>query len=48
MADPVPTTPQRLAAEFLGTFVLVLGGCGTAVIAGPDGRSSSASPSRSG
>jgi aquaporin Z len=27
------TTPQRLAAEFLGTFVLVLGGCGAAVIA---------------
>jgi aquaporin Z len=27
-----PTTPQRLAAEFLGTFVLVLGGCGSAVI----------------
>ena len=27
-----PTTPQRLAAEFLGTFVLVLGGCGAAVI----------------
>jgi aquaporin Z len=27
------TTPQRLAAEFVGTFVLVLGGCGTAVLA---------------
>lgn len=27
-----PTTTQRLAAEFLGTFVLVLGGCGAAVI----------------
>ena len=27
-----PTTPQRLAAEFLGTFVLVLGGCGSAVL----------------
>ena len=24
---------QRLAAEFLGTFVLVLGGCGAAVLA---------------
>jgi aquaporin Z len=28
-----PTTAQRLAAEFLGTFVLVLGGCGSAVLA---------------
>lgn len=28
-----PSTAQRLAAEFLGTFVLVLGGCGTAVLA---------------
>ena len=27
------STPQRLAAEFLGTFVLVLGGCGSAVLA---------------
>src|SRR5262245_8147384 len=31
---PVPNTlPRRLAAEFLGTFWLVLGGCGSAVIA---------------
>jgi len=29
----VPTLVQRLAAEFLGTFVLVLGGCGSAVLA---------------
>jgi aquaporin Z len=28
-----PTNAQRLAAEFLGTFVLVLGGCGAAVLA---------------
>ena len=27
------TLSQRLAAEFLGTFVLVLGGCGAAVLA---------------
>ena len=32
MQQPIPT-PQRLAAEFLGTFVLVLGGCGSAVLA---------------
>ncbi len=35
------TLVRRLAAEFVGTFVLVLGGCGSAVIAakfvGPDG-----------
>ena len=28
------TTTRRLAAEFFGTFWLVLGGCGTAVLAG--------------
>ena len=27
------TTMKRLAAEFLGTFVLVFGGCGAAVLA---------------
>jgi aquaporin Z len=27
------TTPQKLAAEFIGTFWLVLGGCGSAVLA---------------
>lgn len=31
--DQTVTTPQRLAAEFLGTFVLVLAGCGSAVLA---------------
>jgi aquaporin Z len=30
----MPTTAQRLVAEFVGTFVLVLGGCGAAVLAG--------------
>lgn len=28
------TLTQRLAAEVFGTFWLVLGGCGTAVLAG--------------
>ncbi|MEV7429419.1 aquaporin Z [Nocardioides sp. NPDC092400] len=32
MVDPT-TTVQRLTAELLGTFVLVLGGCGAAVLA---------------
>ncbi len=33
MSEHAPTTAQRLAAEFLGTFVLVFGGCGAAVLA---------------
>lgn len=33
MVAPEPTTAHKLAAEFLGTFVLVLGGCGSAVLA---------------
>ncbi|MFV0461558.1 MAG: aquaporin Z [Actinomycetales bacterium] len=33
MAASSPTLGHKLAAEFLGTFVLVLGGCGSAVLA---------------
>jgi aquaporin Z len=33
MAAPVPALPNRLAAEFFGTFWLVFGGCGTALLA---------------
>ena len=33
MSEYVPTMTQRLGAEFLGTFVLVFGGCGAAVLA---------------
>jgi aquaporin Z len=33
MSESTPATPQRLGAEFLGTFVLVFGGCGSAVLA---------------
>ena len=33
MAIQSPTTAQKLGAEFLGTFVLVFGGCGSAVLA---------------
>ena len=29
----IPSTTKKLSAEFLGTFVLVFGGCGTAVLA---------------
>lgn len=31
-----PPMQARLGAEFLGTFILVLGGCGTAVLAGSE------------
>lgn len=31
-----PTTSKKAAAEILGTFVLVFGGCGTAVLAGSE------------
>jgi aquaporin Z len=31
-----PTTSHKLGAEALGTFWLVLGGCGTAILAGKD------------
>ncbi|HEX2571205.1 MAG TPA: aquaporin Z [Polyangia bacterium] len=31
--EATPTLSRRLAAEFTGTFVLVLGGCGSAVLA---------------
>src|SRR4051794_218045 len=33
MATTDPTMSQRLLAEFFGTFVLVFGGCGSAVLA---------------
>lgn len=33
MSTHIPDMPRRLAAEFLGTFVLVFGGCGAAVLA---------------
>ena len=33
MATSTPTTPKRVAAEFLGTFWLVFAGCGSAVLA---------------
>src|SRR5512145_1312590 len=33
MATTTYSTAQRLAAEFFGTFWLVLGGCGSAVLA---------------
>ena len=50
-----PTMLHRLAAEFIGTFWLVFGGCGSAVFAAKfmqateyrSGSAFSASPSRS-
>ena len=40
---------RRLAAEFIGTFWLVLGGCGSAVLAAafPERRASACSACRS-
>ena len=35
---------RKLAAEFIGTFWLVLGGCGSAVLAAAFPNSASASP----
>jgi hypothetical protein len=45
-----PSLSHRLTAEFIGTFVLVFGGCGTAVLATTNRTSAwagSASPSPS-
>ena len=40
MSASAPTTLNKVAAEFLGTFVLVFGGCGSAVLAAnfPDAK----------
>ncbi len=42
-----PTTSHKLGAEALGTFWLVLGGVGTAVLAGKATAASARSASRS-
>lgn len=45
MATDLPDMPRRLSAEFLGTFVLVFGGCGAAVLAANFPAGDAANPS---